>query len=185
MWISKFEPTIYPIITSQSLRIVDILDNLQGARLQIPPELNRAVQELDAKIKSIQIFVEKGNFFLKRVCLRVISNKIHLVTRAIKSGIAKATEQTLDRLVQKHEEMNATAKNYEMLLESLISFFKNLEEVKDRISYIFTLYECIHLRLEYIYIYVYKILFVVRFLRSNAKLIEQSKRLDAFRVLQN
>lgn len=60
MWTSKFESTIYPVITSQSFRIVDILDNLKGARLQVLPELNRAVQELDTRIKSIQVFVERG-----------------------------------------------------------------------------------------------------------------------------
>lgn len=60
----------------------------------------------------------------------IISNKTYLITRVIKSGIAKTTEQTLKRLMQMYEKMNATAKSYEMLLESLISFFKNLEEVR-------------------------------------------------------
>lgn len=31
-----------------------------------------------------------------------------------------------------HEKINTIAKDYEALLESLISIFKNIEEVKDR-----------------------------------------------------
>ena len=60
--------TLYPIITTQSSKIVDILDNLQDIRIQISSKLNKAFHELDIKIKSIQVFVETGNqniFILK------------------------------------------------------------------------------------------------------------------------
>jgi len=60
--------TLYPIITTQSSKILDILDNLQDVRIQISSKLNKAFHELDIKIKSIQVFVETGNqniFILK------------------------------------------------------------------------------------------------------------------------
>lgn len=60
--------TPYPVITTRSSRIVDILDNLQDVRIRISSKLNKALHELDIKIKSIQVFVERGNqniFMLK------------------------------------------------------------------------------------------------------------------------
>ncbi|KYM98945.1 Titin [Cyphomyrmex costatus] len=58
-WITKFEMTLYPVITTPSSRITDILDNLQDARIRISSKLNNALHELDTKIESIQVFVER------------------------------------------------------------------------------------------------------------------------------
>lgn len=60
-WITKFETTLYPVITTQSSRIADILDGLENIRKRALSELNKALQELDDRIKSIQIFAGKGN----------------------------------------------------------------------------------------------------------------------------
>lgn len=60
-WIAKLETTLYPIITTQSSRIIDILINLEDVRKRVLSELNKALQELNAQIKSIQGFVERGN----------------------------------------------------------------------------------------------------------------------------
>lgn len=57
----KLETTLYPVITTRSTRIADILDNLKDVKRRILSELNTALQELDSKIKSIRVFVEKGN----------------------------------------------------------------------------------------------------------------------------
>ncbi|XP_012061613.1 PREDICTED: uncharacterized protein LOC105624873 [Atta cephalotes] len=107
-WITKFEMTLYPIITTQSSKIVDILDNLQDIRIQISSKLNKAFHELDIKIKSIQVFVETGE--------------------------AKATEQILEKLIQMREKMNTVIKDYDILLESLIFIFRNLEEIECKIE---------------------------------------------------
>lgn len=50
--------------------------------------------------------------------------------KVIKSGETKAAEQILGRLVEMYDKMNDAAQDYETLLESLISIFKNLEEVR-------------------------------------------------------
>ncbi|XP_067210497.1 uncharacterized protein zormin isoform X3 [Linepithema humile] len=107
-WTSKFETTLYPVITVRSSKIIDILDNLKDVKPRVLPELNSARQELDTRIKNIQVFVEKGE--------------------------AKTTEQISRRLVQMYEKINTVAKDYETLLESLISFFKNLEEIEHKID---------------------------------------------------
>lgn len=60
-WITKFETTLYPIITTRSSKIIDILDNLEDVRKRVLSELNRALQELNIRIESIQVFVERGN----------------------------------------------------------------------------------------------------------------------------
>ncbi|KAL6428691.1 hypothetical protein ACFW04_007940 [Cataglyphis niger] len=107
-WITKLETILYPVITTRSSRIADILDNLKAARLRSLSELNTALQELDSRIKSIRVFVEKDEI--------------------------KTTEQISEKLVQMYEKINIVAKNYEALLESLISIFKNLEEVERKID---------------------------------------------------
>ncbi|KAL6255449.1 hypothetical protein P5V15_013784 [Pogonomyrmex californicus] len=107
-WITKFETTLYPVITTQSFMITDILDNLEVVRKRILFELNKALQELNARIKSIQVFVEKGE--------------------------SETAEQILERLLQMHEKVNTIINNYEMLLESLISNFKNLKEIESKIA---------------------------------------------------
>ncbi|XP_014485705.1 PREDICTED: uncharacterized protein LOC106750117 isoform X2 [Dinoponera quadriceps] len=107
-WVSKFEMKLYPVITSYSSRVTDILDNLKGARVRVLLELNKAAQELDTRIKGIQVFAEKGE--------------------------TKAAEQVLGRLVQMYDKVNDAAKDYEMLLESLISIFKSLEEIEHKID---------------------------------------------------
>ncbi|XP_018360288.1 PREDICTED: titin isoform X3 [Trachymyrmex cornetzi] len=107
-WITKFEMTLYPVITTRSSRIADILDNLQDIRIRISSKLNKALHELDTKIKSIQVFVEKGE--------------------------AKATEQILGKLVQMREKVNTIIKDYDILLESLIFIFRNLKEIERKIE---------------------------------------------------
>jgi len=131
-WITKFEMTLYPLITTQSSRIADILDNLEIVRKRILSELNKALQELDVRIKSIQVFNEIGNqnIFMLHVAL----NKTYLI-KIIKLGEAKATEQILDRLMQMHKKVNTIIKDYEILLESLIFIFRNLEEVRQIFKY--------------------------------------------------
>ncbi|CAL1681894.1 unnamed protein product [Lasius platythorax] len=107
-WITNLEANLYPVITIRSSRIADILDNLKDVRLRILSELNTALQELNIRIKSIRVFVERGE--------------------------VKTTEQISERLVQMYEKMNTIAKDYETLLESLISIFKNLEEIERKIN---------------------------------------------------
>lgn len=60
-WIEKLETTLYPVITTQSSRIIDILVNLEDVRKRVLSELNKALLELNVQIKSIQAFVERGN----------------------------------------------------------------------------------------------------------------------------
>lgn len=49
------------MITTQSFRIVDILDNLKDIKKRVLPELNKALLELNGRIKSIQVFIGRGN----------------------------------------------------------------------------------------------------------------------------
>ncbi|XP_071560873.1 uncharacterized protein [Temnothorax nylanderi] len=107
-WITKLETTLYPVITIRSSRIIDILDNLEDVRKRVLSELNKALEELDARIKCIQVFVERGE--------------------------AKAVEQISERLVQMHEKVNTIVNDYEILLESLISIFKYLKEIERKIE---------------------------------------------------
>ncbi|XP_024868428.1 muscle M-line assembly protein unc-89-like isoform X5 [Temnothorax curvispinosus] len=107
-WITKLETTLYPVITIRSSRIIDILDNLEDVRKRVLSELNKALEQLDARIKCIQVFVERGE--------------------------AKAVEQISERLVQMHEKVNTIVNDYEILLESLISIFKYLEEIERKIE---------------------------------------------------
>lgn len=78
-WITKFETTLFPVITTQSSRIADILNDLEDIRKRILSELNKSLQELDARIESIQVFVEKGN--QNMFSLYIAFNKTHLIKK--------------------------------------------------------------------------------------------------------
>ncbi|XP_012542170.2 titin isoform X3 [Monomorium pharaonis] len=107
-WITKFETTLYPMITISSSRIGDILNHLEDLKERIPSQLNKALHELDVRIKNIQEFVKKDE--------------------------NKAAGQISQSLMEMHEKINIIVKGYEILLESLISIFKNLEEIECKID---------------------------------------------------
>ncbi|XP_046833263.1 uncharacterized protein LOC124430549 isoform X3 [Vespa crabro] len=107
-WVSKFGEQLYPVITCQSIRVDSILRDLEGSRRRILPELNKAVDELDARIKSIDNLVEKGQM--------------------------QIDQEMSERLSQMYEKLHSTAKNYKDLLMSLISIFECLHEVEHKMD---------------------------------------------------
>lgn len=60
-WVSKFSDQLYPVITSLSHQTVNILQDLAGSKDRILPELNKAVDELDSRIKGLNALAQKGN----------------------------------------------------------------------------------------------------------------------------
>ncbi|XP_068967253.1 titin isoform X4 [Bombus flavifrons] len=107
-WVSKFSEQLYPVITSQSPKTASILQDLSGSKHRILPELNKAVNELDTRINGINTLAQKGE--------------------------VEIDDEILKRLRQMHENLHATARDYETLLESLISIFQNIEEVEHKIE---------------------------------------------------
>ncbi|XP_014601997.1 PREDICTED: uncharacterized protein LOC106785786 isoform X2 [Polistes canadensis] len=107
-WVSKFGEQLYPVITCQSIRVDSILRDLEGSKRRILPELNKAVDELDSRIKSIDNLVEKGEMHVDR--------------------------QIAERLSQMYEKLHSTADNYKDLLTSLILIFENLHELEHKIE---------------------------------------------------
>ncbi|XP_050486212.1 titin isoform X4 [Bombus huntii] len=107
-WVSKFSEQLYPVITSQSPKTASILQDLNGSKHRILPELNKAVNELDSRINGIDTLAQKGE--------------------------VEIDDEILKRLRQMHENLHATARDYETLLESLISIFQNIEEVEHKIE---------------------------------------------------
>nr|XP_012144065.1 PREDICTED: muscle M-line assembly protein unc-89 isoform X8 [Megachile rotundata] len=107
-WVSKFSEQLYPVIMSESIETVIILRDLNGSKQRILPELNKAVNELDSRIKGINTSAQKG--------------EVHV------------DEEILKRLHQMHEDLRKTARDYEILLESLIAIFQSIEEVEHKIQ---------------------------------------------------
>ncbi|KAG7188139.1 hypothetical protein KM043_013360 [Ampulex compressa] len=107
-WVSKFGEQLYPVITSQSFATTTILQDLEGSRLRILPELNKAVEELDARIKSINALVQKG--------------EVHI------------DKDILQRLIQMHENLRTTATDYGILLNSLLCMFQNIQELESNLD---------------------------------------------------
>lgn len=60
-WVSKFSEQLYPVITSLSHQTANILQDLAGSKDRILPELNKAVDELDSRIKGLNALAQKGN----------------------------------------------------------------------------------------------------------------------------
>ncbi|XP_026674575.1 muscle M-line assembly protein unc-89 isoform X5 [Ceratina calcarata] len=107
-WVSKFSEQLYPVITSRSNETTSILQDLSSSKNRILPELNKAVNELDSRIKGINTLAQKGEVQIDELILR--------------------------RLHEMHENLRTTARDYETLLESLISIFQNIEEVEYKID---------------------------------------------------
>lgn len=59
-WVSKFSEQLYPVITSVSHQTANILQDLAGSKDRILPELNKAVDELDSRIKGLNALAQKG-----------------------------------------------------------------------------------------------------------------------------
>ncbi|XP_051161941.1 muscle M-line assembly protein unc-89 isoform X2 [Leptopilina boulardi] len=102
-WVSKFREQLYPVITSESTESAIILHDLSSSRSRLLPELNKAVSELDGRIKGIDVF-ERGDDF--------------------------TDQQIRNQLSQVSEQLRSTAVDYQTLLESLISVFENLSEIE-------------------------------------------------------
>ncbi|XP_033210464.1 titin isoform X2 [Belonocnema kinseyi] len=101
-WVAKFREQLYPIITSESTKSSTILRDLESSRSRILPELNKAVSELDARIKGIDAFEHRGDDITDQLIRKQLS--------------------------QVSEHLQSTALDYQTLLESLISVFENLTE---------------------------------------------------------
>jgi CII-binding regulator of phage lambda lysogenization HflD len=82
----------------------------------------------------MRIYLKNLNYFIRALkksitsFLSNISNR-YLIIKLIKTG--EIIEQIFNRLEQMYEKMNNVAKDYKTLLESLISIFKDLEEVRE------------------------------------------------------
>ncbi|XP_076636076.1 uncharacterized protein LOC143349064 isoform X2 [Colletes latitarsis] len=105
--VTKFSEQLYPVIKTQSSETADILQDLQSSKLRVPPELSKAVTELDSRIKSMNSLGQKGD----------VQN----------AEISK-------RLQQMQEDLRGTSTDYESLLDSLISIFQHIEQVKQEIE---------------------------------------------------
>ncbi|XP_054013283.1 titin isoform X3 [Hylaeus anthracinus] len=106
--ITTYSEQLYPVIRTQSSETMDILQDLQSSKLRVPFELNKAVKELDSRIRSMNTLGQKGD--------------------------AQVAEEIMKRLQQAHSNMRTTATDYEILLDSLISIFQNIEDIKREID---------------------------------------------------
>ncbi|XP_043261539.1 uncharacterized protein LOC122402644 [Colletes gigas] len=106
--VTKFSEQLYPVIKTQSSETTDILQDLQSSKLRVPPELTKAMIELDSRIKSMNSLGQKGD--------------------------AQNAEKISKRLEQMHEDLRTTSTDYETLLDSLISIFQHIEQVKEEIE---------------------------------------------------
>ena len=77
-WVSKFTEQLYPVITSQSPQTASILQDLAGSKHRILPELNKAVSELDSRIKGINTLAQEGNFKTKFGKANFTINEIYI-----------------------------------------------------------------------------------------------------------
>ncbi|XP_015607040.1 titin isoform X3 [Cephus cinctus] len=105
-WVSKFDEQLYPVITTESMVPSNILENLEITRSNILPELKKAVSELDVRIKTVSALMQNDD-----------------------DGV---NEQIKNKLLDVHQHLQNTTSEYQILLESLISIFKNVVEVERR-----------------------------------------------------
>ncbi|XP_078042862.1 uncharacterized protein LOC144473128 isoform X2 [Augochlora pura] len=104
----KYSEQLYPIIRTLSSEASIILQDLQNTKARVPSELIKSANELDCRITSMMSLGQKGE--------------------------SQIAEGILKRLEQMQENIRATARSYDTLLDLMISVCQNMDEVKHDID---------------------------------------------------
>lgn len=104
-WVSKLDSQLYPIITTNSTRPSEIIELLENKLVTVLPEIKKAQHELEEKIHKTEELITKAQASDDQ-------------TVAVKSKLNEVQQ----RLIETNSE-------YQILLQVLIGYFKNLAEI--------------------------------------------------------
>ncbi|PNF38127.1 hypothetical protein B7P43_G14605, partial [Cryptotermes secundus] len=108
-WVSKLDEQLYPVLTSDTKSSKAIARELEEKLQIVLPEVRRAQAEIELRIKATENLAQRGD------------------THGQKEAIVA-------RLMELHNKLQVIITDYQILLQMLISFFKNLAELEKTIE---------------------------------------------------
>ncbi|KAJ4429612.1 hypothetical protein ANN_21798 [Periplaneta americana] len=108
-WVSKLDEQLYPVLTSDTKSSKAIARELEEKLQIVLPEVKRAQTEVELRIKTAETLAQKGD------------------THGQKEAIVES-------LMELHNKLQVIITDYQVLLQMLISFFKNLAELEKTIE---------------------------------------------------
>ncbi|XP_049784509.1 titin isoform X1 [Schistocerca cancellata] len=108
-WASKLDGHLYPVMTSESSSSKVIVRELEDKLQTVLPELKKAQTEIELRVKTAENLVLKGESQGQK-------------------------EEMTAKLIDLHGKLQVIATDYQILLQMLIAFFKNLAELEKTIE---------------------------------------------------
>ncbi|XP_063235498.1 titin isoform X2 [Bacillus rossius redtenbacheri] len=108
-WVSRLDAQLYPVLTGSSSASKVIGKELEEKFNAVLPELRRAQTEIDMRIRTAESLALRGDCHSEK-------------------------EQIVGKLTQLHSKLQVAMTDYQILLQMLIAFFKNLAELEKTIE---------------------------------------------------
>ncbi|XP_066996542.2 titin isoform X1 [Anabrus simplex] len=108
-WVSKLDAQLYPVLTGDSTSSKTVCREVEEKLQIVLPELKKAQAEIELRVKTAENLALKGDSHGQK-------------------------EIIIDKLMELHNKLTLTITEYQILLQMLISFFKNLSEVEKTIE---------------------------------------------------
>ncbi|XP_046998678.1 muscle M-line assembly protein unc-89 isoform X3 [Schistocerca americana] len=108
-WASKLDGHLYPVMTSESSSSKVIVRELEDKLQTVLPELKKAQTEIELRVKTAENLVLKGESQGQK-------------------------EEMTAKLIDLHGKLQVIATDYQILLQMLIAFFKNMAELEKTIE---------------------------------------------------
>lgn len=144
-WVSKLDAQLYPILTSGSSSATVIRQDLEKRLETVLPEVRKAQNEIDDRIKNVKSLSEKCKYFWTSVLLLLVvhlwsfcwalsSISFSCCIVAAEEGQNEDGKDVLEKLTDLQGKLQTVLSDYQVLVQLLLSFFKNVSEVSMQFS---------------------------------------------------
>lgn len=104
-WVSKLESQLYPVITTSSTKPHDVAEFLENKLASVLPDIKTAQSEVEQRLRTAEELISKAS---------------------VSDEKSMTVKNNLQELNQKLIEITS---EYQILLQVLIGYFKNLDEI--------------------------------------------------------
>ncbi|KAG5897357.1 hypothetical protein JTB14_030240 [Gonioctena quinquepunctata] len=104
-WVSKMDSQLYPVITTSSTKPSELADHVENKLTIVLPDIRKAQAEVDQRIKTAESLISRAPSAEEKS--HNITNKLHDL----------------------YQRLSEISSEYQILLQVLIGYFRNLEEI--------------------------------------------------------
>lgn len=109
-WVSNIQPQLYPILLEEYDTCKEVIKELERKEQIVIPEIKKAEAEIEMRLKTAELIALKGE------------------------APPEENEKIINELMDVSEKLGSTSTNYQVLIQMLQAFFKNLSEVEKTIE---------------------------------------------------